>query len=175
MPANYVLLEKIVVGAAGAAPITFNNIPQSGYTDLIVKISSRQNLAQIYGVINIRFNGTGGTAYTYKVLEGNGSSVSSAGQTSIDSIYGVYSDSGANTTASTFSSMDIYIPNYTSNTFKSVSIDSVFENNATSANAIINTGVWANTAAITSITLVPDVGTLFAQNSTATLYGIKNS
>ena len=32
--ANYILLERITVGAAGAASVTFNNIPQPGYTDL---------------------------------------------------------------------------------------------------------------------------------------------
>jgi hypothetical protein len=32
MTANYVLLEKITVGAAGAASVTFSGIPQTGYT-----------------------------------------------------------------------------------------------------------------------------------------------
>jgi hypothetical protein len=41
MTANYVLLEKITVGAAGAASVTFSGIPQTGYTDLVVKVSGR--------------------------------------------------------------------------------------------------------------------------------------
>jgi hypothetical protein len=39
MTANYVLLEKITVGAAGASSVTFSGIPQTGYTDLVVKAS----------------------------------------------------------------------------------------------------------------------------------------
>jgi hypothetical protein len=39
MTANYVLLEKITVGAAGASSVTFSGIPQTGYTDLVVKTS----------------------------------------------------------------------------------------------------------------------------------------
>jgi hypothetical protein len=41
MTANYVLLEKITVGAAGASSVTFSGIPQTGYTDLILKASIR--------------------------------------------------------------------------------------------------------------------------------------
>jgi hypothetical protein len=43
MPANYVLLETAVVGAAGATSVTFNSIPQTGYTDLVIKYSLRTN------------------------------------------------------------------------------------------------------------------------------------
>ena len=35
---SYVLLEKITVGAAGASSVTFTGIPQTGYTDLVVKV-----------------------------------------------------------------------------------------------------------------------------------------
>jgi hypothetical protein len=41
MTANYVLLEKITVGAATAASVTFSGIPQTGYTDLVVKASNK--------------------------------------------------------------------------------------------------------------------------------------
>jgi hypothetical protein len=40
MTANYVLLEKITVGAAGASSVTFSGIPQTGYTDLVVKCTT---------------------------------------------------------------------------------------------------------------------------------------
>jgi hypothetical protein len=38
------LLEKITVGAAGASSVTFSGIPQTGYTDLVVKASARDRL-----------------------------------------------------------------------------------------------------------------------------------
>jgi len=31
---THTLLERITVGSAGAASVTFNSIPQTGYTDL---------------------------------------------------------------------------------------------------------------------------------------------
>jgi hypothetical protein len=175
MANTFKAIATVTVGAGGTSAITFSSIP-STYTDLVVKLSSRQNLAQIYGVLNIQFNGTGGTAYSYRLIEGNGSSVSSGGQTSVDSIYGVYSDNGANSTANTFSNIEMYVPNYTSSNFKSVSLDQVSENNATTAFAILNAGIWANTSAITQITFsTGGSGANFVQYTTATLYGIKNS
>jgi hypothetical protein len=68
--------------------------------------------------------------------------------------------------------MEIYFPNYASATNKSFSIDSVTENNATLANQFLTAGLWSNTAAITSITLLAASGNL-AYYSTASLYGIK--
>ncbi len=74
----------------------------------------------------------------------------------------------------TFANGEIYIPNYTASVNKSVSIDSVTENNATSAIAALDAGLWANTAAITSINLNGNNGN-FVQYSTAYLYGIVKS
>ncbi len=48
MPANYVLLERIELNAS-AASITFSNIPQSGYTDLKLIVSSDKSLLSASG------------------------------------------------------------------------------------------------------------------------------
>ena len=81
---------------------------------------------------------------------------------------------GATATANTFANVSIYIPNYTSANYKSVSIDAVTENNATTAYAFLSAGLWSNTAAITSATITNSSGN-YVQYSTAYLYGIKNS
>ena len=78
-------------------------------------------------------------------------------------------------TSNTFSNTEMYIPNYTSSNNKSVLIDGVTENNATTAYAYLFTGVWSNTAPISSIRFrfSGGGGGVFAQHSTATLYGIR--
>jgi hypothetical protein len=80
-------------------------------------------------------------------------------------------------TASTFSNCEIYIPNYTGSSQKSISSDIVTENNATSALAVLTAGLWLSTSAVTAIQLRPYVqgGGNFAEHSTFTLYGINNS
>jgi hypothetical protein len=71
MTANYVLLEKITVGAATAASVTFSGIPQTGYTDLVVHMSPRTTSGNIYGDVRIKFNGAN-TNFSARYIEGNG-------------------------------------------------------------------------------------------------------
>lgn len=166
MPANYVLLEKITVGAAGASSITFTGIPQTGYTDLIVKYSLRAGNNNCV----VRFNGSAAAIYSLKTLRGTGAAADT-----------YYSATGANDiyfqgtsvtadTANTFGNGELYIPNYTSSNYKSCSFDTVEENNATTAYSNLIAGLWSNTAAITQIEIAGGGG--FVQYSTAYLYGV---
>jgi hypothetical protein len=167
MPANMVLLEKITVGAAGASSVTFSGIPQTGYTDLVVKIAARSNRSDGSDWIRIDVNGVN-SSYTDRKLIGNGSSATS--DTSSGTVG--FPIDGNTATSSTFSNSEIYIPNYTSSNYKSFSIDTVAENNATTAYDTIVAGLWSSTSAITSLTLVPNYSTGFVQYSTFYLYGV---
>ena len=170
MAENYVLLETIEL-TQSAASVTFDNIPQTGYTDLKIVISGRSNRpTEIRDELLVRFNGDTGNNYNYKTLLGNGSSASSLNGSSASAIFrNDMPASGA--TANIFSNQEIYIPNYLENTQKSVSIDSTMENNATASWSHLTAGLWTDTAAITSITLIPETST-FTSNSTFSLYGV---
>lgn len=175
MANTYEAIATVTVGSGGAATIEFTSIPAS-YTDLAIKLSGRSTLGQIFGGGTLRFNNDSAqTKYNTRRVYGDGSTASSnswTAGTDSDGIKG-WNVVGANATASTFSSQDFYIPNYAGSTNKSVSIDEVTENNATTSFAGCFAGIWFNTAAITSIQLVANSGTTFTQHSTATLYGIK--
>ena len=165
MPANYVLLEKITVGAAGASSVTFSGIPQTGYTDLVLKISARGGQANTYATYTLAFNGSTSNR-SMRQLYANGSTATSGSDANIgaDSV-------GSTATANTFSNGEIYIPNYTSSNFKSLSLDNVTENNATEAWAELYAPLWSDTAAITSI-VITGLSSNFAQYSTFYLYGV---
>jgi hypothetical protein len=168
---TYTAIATVTVGSGGAANIEFTSIPAT-YTDLLVKLSGRSTSGGETAV-NLRFNGNSSSIYDRKSLAGDGSSASSASSTSQPEVF--VGRISANTyTASTFGNMEIYIPNYTGSSNKSLSSDSVAENNATTGYNILIAGLWNNTAAITSIAFTV-AGSNFAQYSTATLYGIKNS
>lgn len=167
MPNNYVLLETITVGAAGAASVTFNNIPQSGYTDLKLVLSSRFSGGAL-DAIGVTFNGSSANLSSRR-LTGTGTTAVSA--TYASNVF-IGNSPGPSETANTFSNSEMYIPNYTSSNYKSTSVDAVTENNATAAYTNLEAGLWSNTAAISSITLTPYSGTNFAQYTTATIYGI---
>jgi hypothetical protein len=163
-------LASTTVGVGGVASVTFSNIPQ-GYTDLKVVVSSRIDYADVALTLGAQFNGDTGANYTSRYIRGSGAAaISSTGGT--DRIY--LGLQVANTaTANTFGNLEMYIPNYTSSNYKSVSVDSVGENNATTAYSALNAGLWSSTSAITSVTIFASYNLM--QYSTFTLYGIKNA
>jgi len=165
MPANYVLLERIELNVS-AASVTFSNIPQSGYTDLKVVMSARG--ASDVADTRVRFNGSSTNA-SERWLYADGSSAGSTTGAYIDVLV-----NRSSYTSNTFSNSEIYIPNYTSTTnAKSVSYDTVTENNGTTALSALGAGLWnpGTQAAITSITILMGSGDI-AANSTFSLYGI---
>ena len=165
MTANYVLLEKVTVGAAGASSITFSGIPQTGYTDLVVKASFR---ASVDGDgITMRFNGST-SGYSSRQLFGTGSSANSNTPSQTDFATVGYTTT---VTSNTFGNLEVYIPNYTSSNNKSISNDSVQEANQTQAYSNLVANLWSNSAAITSITMGTQSGS-FNANSTFYLYGV---
>lgn len=145
--------------------LEFSSIPQT-YTDLLIVASMRLS----YDSINfaLRFNGSSSN-FTSRQLYGNGSSAGGNNGSTSDYTYGASNSSAY--TANTFSNVQIYIPNYATSNYKPFSMESVNENNATTAYQSITAGYWLNTAAITSVTLYES----FVQYSSASLYGIKSS
>jgi hypothetical protein len=171
MPANYVLLEEITITTA-AASVVLDNIPQTGYTDLKVVISARSSRSANQDDYSISLNGNT-AAFSYRQLfggAGSGSIVtgSASGTTGFVGII-----PATNNTASTFGSQEIYIPNYTSNTNKSFSADSVAENNAaTNWQVDLIAQLWSSTSAINSITFTSNTSNNFVVGSTFSLYGV---
>ena len=166
MPDTFVKIASVTVGSGGASSIDFTSIP-STYTDLCVKLSGRTSTTQY--LVSLSFNGST-TSFTRRSIVGDGSTASSfSGSDSQNIVASMSSD-----TANTFGNTEIYVPNYAGSSNKSVSVDTVEENNGTTARALLGAILWSNTAAITSLGLIPVSGN-FAQYSTATLYGIKNS
>jgi len=153
------LVSTATVGAGGAASIEWTGIPATG-TDLLIVTSLRSTGNS---VARLTFNATG-TTYTERILQGDGGTASSFTETNfaghiVPSTH----------TASTFGNSTIYIPNYAGSTAKSFSIDSVSENNATTAYQNLIAGSWNGTGSITSISIT---ASNLAQYSTASLYTI---
>jgi hypothetical protein len=168
MPSNYVLIRRIELSASTAS-ITFANIPQTGYTDLKVVISSRISDPDAGALVYLRPNGLT-TNQVLKRLRANGSTASSASSTAI------YLDTdGAYNTANIFGNCEFYIPNYTSSNYKSIIGDGVAENNATESYMTMTGSLWSSTSAITSLTLFPSGSSNFVQYSTFSIYGLAAS
>ena len=159
------LIQTKTLGAA-AASIEFTSIP-SDYTDLVFFISSRASTSGTsVEPCLVTFN-SNTTSYTARTVNGSGSASSTASLTSRL----VFNAPRAGTTADTFGNVSVYIANYNGSTNKAYSTDSVTEHNAAEAHQTIISGLWSNTAAITSVLFAPTANN-FTTGSTISLYGI---
>ena len=158
--------------ATAAANVDFTSIPQT-YTDLVFVLSLRSSRTPSSdgSHINLTFNNVT-SAYFFKQLRGTGSAASSYGENN-EAAINLYSQANSSAdTSNTFSSNSIYIPNYAGATTKSISVDSVYENNADTAYQHLVAGLWNNTAAITSVKFAEGTGNNWVAGSTISLYGI---
>jgi hypothetical protein len=172
MPTTYKAIATVTVGSGGGS-VVFTNIPQT-YTDLVLYISGRTDwTTDTNDQVRIYLNGNTSN-YSHKLLLGTGSATDGDGTQ--NTAPGVNAQTQTNAmTANTFSNDYIYIPNYTSAEHKTVGHDHTTENNATLSYITLGATVWANTSAVTSITVGTFRGADWRQYSSATLYGIKNS
>lgn len=168
MPNTFELIAS-ASGTGSSGIVTFSSIPQT-YTDLVFYVSARSG-----NDVDNNLKVNGNTISGGKNLYGTGAAAGSQNSTSGGS--GIWVANYTSTTASTFGNGTFYFPNYTSSNYKSVSIDSVTENNGTTAFQSLTAAIWNTTSAITSVTFeTTDTSTRFFQtNSTFYLYGVKNA
>lgn len=170
------LIAKNVLNS-DTASVTFSDIPGT-YTDLIVVTSARTDRSAGSGyvdIVGVKFNGNTSN-YSHRVLNGDSSFAQSSTVASGTYTFGwlLYA-TASSSTASTFASSEAYIPNYAGTTNKSYSTTFAVEHNSATQNqAFVGAiaGLWANTAAITSMELIPGFGTNFKSGSSFFLYGI---
>jgi hypothetical protein len=178
MANTYVLISSY--NATGSvASIEFTSIPAT-YTDLMLVCSLRSD-RNVGGVtsIFIKVNDLNTSIYNTIQLEGDGATASTDIATSVAPTSGANVGYGyasqATNTANTFGNTSFYFPNYAGSTNKSLSADSVSENNATTAYAALRAGLIATTNAITKIELIPTATFNWVQYSSASLYGISST
>ena len=160
---TYTPIATTTLGSATAS-YTFSSIP-STYTDLVlIAIGTATALSNF----SLRFNGDSGYNYSRTMIYGNGSSAASYRVSN----YGLMPLGDFDT--SQIANHIINIQNYANaTTYKSVV--SRWNNNAgTYASLGANVGLWLNTAAINSVTALPDSG-LLKTGTTLTLYGIASA
>ena len=158
MAQSYQLIGTVTVGSGGAASIDFTNIPQN-YTDLCVLLSVRSDRSASVGDwAFVSFNGTT-TGYTGATIEG-------VLYDTFPRIFGM--GTAANSPANSFGNSTACVLNYTGSNNKSWSVDMVTSTNTNDESITdLHTGLWSNSAAITSIALTPRVGSAWVENSTA--------
>jgi hypothetical protein len=169
---DYELIETQILGS-NQASVIFSSLGtySSTYKHLQIRLLGRQTLAAGgQGDIYVRFNADSSSNYARHFLSGNGSSVTSGATANNSFALGGQAPYNNETTGafggSVIDILDAYstTKNKTTRTFTGQA--------STNSSVNLSSGVWRNTASITSLTLFPQNGSHSA-NSRFSLYGIK--
>ncbi len=169
MPA-FTVIDHTELGAS-ASSWDVASIPSS-YDHLMLKVSARTNSGYT-GYVDVQLSAdTTAANYSYTRLY----AYQSAGPISDRATANAYviQTSGSSSTADTFGTATLWIPNYANTAnFKPMLSMTAGENaSSTDSQWIVMAGaaLWQSTAAVNQITLVPNAD--FLQYSTFTLYGV---
>lgn len=161
-------------GTGSSTSLTFSSIP-STYQHLQIRGISRNTGGSVSYAIYLTFNGSS-SGYAWHYLKGNGSTASASGVASEVNINLQNADAGGTSTASTVGASIIDIHDYASTT-KNKTVRAITGTDANTASPFfavsLGSGLWANTDAITSITITNGYN-FFSTNTTFALYGIKS-
>jgi len=161
------------VALSSTSDVSFTNIPQT-YTHLQLRVFARTSRSDAsVDTVYFRFNGDTGNNYNVHTLSGagGGGSPTSAYYGSPTVLWGAFNTPTSTATANRFSASIIDIFDYT-NTSK-LKTTRTFGGNDMNGSGSIDffSGLWRNTAAITSIRLFAEGN--FVSGSHIALYGIK--
>lgn len=163
---TYTLIQTVTLGS-NSPNITLEPIPQD-YDDLVVKLSVRSTQAAVRDNILFSPNGTS-NSLNVRILYATGSAVA---ETNADGTSVLAYASGSSTTSNTFSNVTAYITGYKSSGEKMISVDGVFENNATEAWNYFFAAESTVSSALNSLTFSCQSGDMVA-GSTVSVYGVK--
>jgi len=153
--ATYTPLATVTLGSS-ASSVSFASIPAS-YRDLILVCDYTGSTT---AVVTLRYNSDSGANYSTVVMTGTSTGVSSFTGSSLN-VGAMY---GSNKNTTVFQVMD-----YSATDKHKTSLQR--NDNAQQSEVVATAGRWANTAAITSISLTPTSGTL-STGATFNLFGI---
>lgn len=166
-------IATVTVGSGGASSITLSSIPGTFQHVQLRYLLRFTGTTYNDDFATMQANSSGGTAYAAHELYGNGSAAGANAFTSRADMV-IQNVPTANRTASVFAGGVIDLLDYTSTSKNKTARMMVgYDSNGAGIISVIS-GLWANTSAVTSLTLSPS-GTAgnFAQHSTVALYGVR--
>jgi hypothetical protein len=158
-----------ITGSGTPSTITFSSIP-STYKHLQVRFRALANTTGTDPYL--RFNGVSTLTYDWHSIQGNGSNVypfASPGDEGIRIMYGA--DGGTTYPMSGIIDIHDYASTTKNKTLRSLAGQDM--NNTFGGPVVLTSGLWRNTSAITSLSLILFGGPVFTTASVFSLYGIK--
>lgn len=160
--------------AAPAVSFDITGIPAT-YRSLKLVATLRTDRAGVYtDSVKLKINNDAGNNY-YGFIEWGPPAAGSQEQVAAGAPFQIHYTNAALTFANSFSNLELLLPDYANaTTFKSYLGMGAAPTRALAGQFFIykSMGLWANTAAINRVTLLPGTGPNFVANCRVTLYGI---
>jgi len=176
--ATYTLISSTTIATSGVTSlVSFTNIDQT-YTDLVLRMSLRNDVSFAFEMFNCGLRASGGTylGTSQTWLYGDGASGSSTQLGSANVFETNYVNAG-NSTSDTFTSLELYIPNYSvAGVKKAASLNYASERNNSTA-YIVSMALLSGNASTSAVGRIDyDAGSgYFRAGSSFYLYGISNA
>lgn len=173
LPSSYESIAS-ATGTGSSGTITFSSIP-STYQHLQIRGIADSSGAGTQQDLLIRINGVTSSSYTYHQLRGSGVSVSATSGASQTYAYNFDAVTGNSVAAATVAGIILDIHDYANTTRnKTLRLFGGFDNNG-SGQIVLNSNLFINTSAISSISLISGGGGFWETNTQFALYGIKGA
>jgi hypothetical protein len=169
---DYDLLETQILGSSQAS-VVFSSLGtySATYKHLQIRYVARSARTEVNDGIQIRLNGDSGSNYARHNLAGSGSAVSASAGVSVTSTLSLPIAANSATASAFGAGVIDFLDAYSTTKNKTIrgfgGISSNFNELA------FQSGLWLNTAGMTSLTLLSTTGNNIATNSRFSLYGIK--
>lgn len=170
---SYELIESVMLSNSTTSTVTFSNIDTyaSTYKHLQLRFTMRTTRSSALDYLDLRVNSDGGSTYKSHELAGDGSSVSATNTTPTGHVLSLLTI-GNTSTSNIFGAGVIDILDFGS-TSKNKTFRSMSGEHSSIPIIEFKSGLWINTAAITSLMFYPKNGPNFLSGSRFSLYGIK--
>jgi hypothetical protein len=169
----YELISTTILGTTESS-VVFSSLGDysSIYKHLQVRIAARDNQGATGNVLYGRLNADTGNNYTGHGIAGDGSSVASFRTAETNFFHaGIATSNSATTNTFRVTVLDILDAYSTTKNTTTRSLTGGAE--GTGQNIRLYSGLWLNTASITTLTFIPGGGASFVAGSRFSLYGIK--
>lgn len=173
----YDLLSTTVLSSS-ASSVSFSSLDTlaAGYKHLEIRMVTRSDYSNIYNDslhTKLHFNGDTGSNYAYHRMHGSGSSVSSSAATSTADLRIWYTTAVGNSTTGIFTPAVISILDF-ANASKNTTTRAIngMYGSIGAPRVAFQSGLWNNTAAVTSLSLTSAFGNYVA-GSRFSLYGVR--
>jgi hypothetical protein len=170
---SFDLLETQVLGSSTAS-VTFSSLSTyaSTYQHFQLRVAARTDRASYVDTVAIRFNSDTANNYSNHYLAGNGSTAFSGVETSQNKMLSIRV-TAANAGTSVFGGGTVDLLDVFETTKNKTARSLSGYTSGSGSEVYLFSGAWYSTTAVSSMTLIPNIGTNFVTGSRFSLYGIK--